>query len=268
MVTKALSGRNVWITGASSGIGLELSLLAAEAGARLTLFSSRKDALAEAARLCMVKGAASVHFEPVDLADIEAAASVSRSVLTSSGAPDYLILNAGVSQRSFAGETDLDVTKKILNLNFFAAVAMARTVLPSMVERGGGRIGVTTSVTGVFGAPLRSSYAASKHALKGYFESVSLEYARRNIKVTLAVPGYIRTQISRKSLAADGSSHGKMDGKQEKGMDPLTCASRYWKAVIRGKREVLIGRFELIMVHTYRYLPFLYHFLGTRISPV
>ncbi len=267
MKIQALSGRNVWITGASSGIGLEMSLLAAEAGAHLTLFSSRREALAEAARLCQVKGAASVFFEAVDLSEAESAAAVSRKVLESSGTPDYLILNAGISQRSPAALTDMAVVRKIMNLNFFAAVAMTREVLPSMAEKGFGRIGVTSSLTGVFGYPLRSAYAASKHALHGYFESVALEYASSGIKTTLAVLGPINTPISLNSLTGDGGRHGKMDANQEKGMDARICAEKYWNAVIRGRWETVIGGFKTIMLFFYRNLPFLYRFIGKRISP-
>lgn len=267
MNMKALSGRNVWITGASSGIGLELSLLAAEAGAHLTLFSSRREPLAEAARLCQVKGAASVYFETVDLSQSESAAVVSRKVLDSSGAPDYLILNAGISQRSLAAETDMAVVRKILNLNFLGAVAMAREVIPAMAEKRFGRIGITSSLTGVFGFPLRSAYAASKHALHGYFESVALEYSFSGIKTTMAVLGPIKTPISMNSLTGDGTRHGKMDANQDKGMDPRKCAEKYWNAVIRGRWEKVIGGYKTIILFFYRYLPVLYRFIGKRISP-
>ena len=267
MIFKALADKNVWITGASSGIGLEMALLASEAGARLVLFSSRKDPLAEAARLCLAKGAVSVHYEQVDLSDAEKAEAVALSTLEAMGAPEYLILNAGVSQRALAGETDLAVTRKILELNFLGAVAMARPLIPAMAEKGRGRIGVTSSLTGVFGYPMRSAYAASKHALHGYFESVALEYASAGIKTTIAIPGFIKTAVSVNSLSGDGSRHGQMDPNQEKGMDPRKCAAKYWKAVIRGRWEKVIGGFDTIMVFLYRRLPFLFRFIGKRISP-
>ena len=268
MKLKSLSGKTIWITGASSGIGLEMTLLAAGVGADLYLFSSRKEPLAEAARLSAIKGASSVHFEVVDLSDTEAAAVASEKALGMSGAPDFLILNAGVSQRSMAAETDLSVTRKILNLNFFGAVAVARTVLPAMIENGGGRIGVTSSLTGVFGFPLRSAYAASKHALHGYFESVGLEYTAAGIRVTMAVPGRIRTNIALSSLLGDGTKHGTQDPGLDKGIDPRLCAERYWKAVIRGKREKIIGGSETLMVFFYRYLPFIFRLIAGKASPV
>jgi short-subunit dehydrogenase len=264
---KSLRGKTVWITGASSGIGLELTLIAAASGANLNLFSSRNESLAEAARLSTMKGASSVHYEVVNLSDTAAATAAAEKALGESGAPDVLILNAGISQRALAADTELSVTKNIMDLNFLGAVAVARTVLPAMVKNGGGRIAVTTSLTGIFGFPLRSSYAASKHALKGYFESLGLEYASAGIKVTVAAPGRIRTDIALKSLQGDGSRHEKRDPGLEKGMDPALCAQKYWKAVLRGKRETVIGGSETLMVKFYRYLPFLFRLIATKTSP-
>jgi len=268
MNIRMLRDKTVWITGASSGIGLEMTRLAASAGAKLYLFSSRIKALEEAAGIAAAEGALSVRYEAVDLSDSDAAVEASLRALKKGGTPDYLILNAGISQRSMAAETDLSVTRNILELNFFGTVAMARTVLPFMMEHGGGHIAVTSSVTGEFGFPMRSAYAASKHALHGYFESVGLEYASEGILVTLVVPGRIRTAISINSLTADGGKHGKMDPGQKKGMDAALCAEKYWKAVIRGKHKVVIGGFDTIMVFLHRFLPGVFRAIAYRTSPV
>ena len=268
MNLKSLRGKTVWITGASTGIGFELALIAAAAGARLHLFSSGKDSLAKAAQLCTAKGAISVDYEAVDLSDTAMASTASQKVLSEGGVPDFLILNAGISQRSLAAETDLSVSKKIMNLNFFGSVAVARTVLPAMVENGGGSIGVTSSLTGIFGFPLRSSYAASKHALHGYFESLGLEYASAGIKVTMAVPGRIRTDIALNSLLGDGTRHESRDPGLEKGMDVALCAQKYWKAVLQGKREKVIGGSETLMVTFYRYLPAIFRIIVGKTSPL
>ena len=268
MNTSKLSGKRIWITGASSGIGLELALIAAEAGAHLHLFSSRRTPLADAARLCAAKGAASVLYDAVDLSLAEMALATGEKVMAENGVPHYLILNAGISQRSMAAETDFAVTRKIMELNFLAAAGMTRAVLPAMIENGGGHIGVTSSVTGVFGFPLRSAYAASKHALHGFFESVRLEYRLQGIDVTLAIPGRIRTDISLNSLEGDGRRHEKMDAGQQKGMDPQICARRYWRAVLRGREEVVIGGADTLMVTFHRYIPWLFNILARRVSPL
>ncbi len=267
MKTSPLKDKQVWITGASSGIGLEMSLLAAEAGAHLTLFSSQQDKLADAAQLCAAAGAASVRHEVIDLSNAEKAQKASAALLEGAPPPYYLILNAGVSQRAKAMETSLETARKIIDLNFFGAVAVSQAVLPAMAASGGGRIGYTSSFVGVFGFPMRSSYSASKHALHGYFESVALEYAEANIKCTAAIPGFIKTAVSVNALSGDGSRHGKMDGNQDKGMEPRKCAEQYWKAVINGRWDIVIGGIDKIMVFFYRRLRFVYRILGRRVSP-
>ena len=268
MKLKSLTGRSVWITGASSGIGLELAILAAEAGASVFLISSRKDALAEAARICGAHGAGPVHYRPMDLSDTRMAFSGTRSILEEQGTPEYLILNAGVSQRSLSGDTDTEVTRKIMDINFFGAVAVARAVLPAMVEAGGGRIGISSSLLGEFGFPLRSAYSASKKALHGYFETVGLEYASAGIRTTLVMPGRIRTLISMNALEADGRKHAKMDPGQQKGLDPRACARKYWRAVIRGRRETVIGGFDTVMIFLHRHLPWLFRIIAAKTNPL
>lgn len=268
MKLTALRGRSVWITGASSGIGLELASLAAEAGSSLILISSRETALREAARICEARGASSVKYRVIDLSDSQRTFNETQNLLREHGAPDYLILNAGVSQRALAGDTDLAVTRRIMDINFFGAVAAARALIPGMAEAGGGRIGVSSSIVGEFGFPLRSAYSAGKKALNGYFETVGLEYAKAGIRVTLVMPGRIRTPISINSLEADGRRHGVMDPGQAKGMDAGRCARKYWKAVIRGRREAIIGGMDTLMVFLHRCFPPLFRFIAGRSSPL
>jgi len=263
----ALRNNVVWITGASSGIGLEMALLAAQAGARLFLFSSRAETLEKAAKLCSAKGAMAVHFEAADLSDYNMAAEVAKKALELGGTPQVLILNAGISQRSFAIDTELAVTSKLMNLNFLGAVGMARVVLTPMIENGGGRIAVTSSLTGVFGFPLRSSYSASKHALHGYFESLELEYGALGIRVTLAVLGRIRTKIALRALKGDGTRYGNQDSALQMGMNPRRCAAKYWRAILKGRRFKVIGGLEVLMLFFNRYIPALFRLIARRIDP-
>lgn len=267
MKLTALRGRSIWITGASSGIGLELAALAAEAGASLILISSRKNALGEAARMCEARGASSVKYRVIDFSDGERTFTETENLVREHGAPDYLILNAGVSQRSAAGDTEPAVTRRIMDINFFGAAVAARAVIPAMLEAGGGGIGVSSSIVGEFGFPLRSAYSASKKALNGYFETAGLEYAKSGIRITLVMPGRIRTPISINSLEADGRRHGVMDPGQQKGMDPVRCARKYWRAVIQGRREAVIGGIDTLMVFIHRYCRPLFRLIALKANP-
>jgi dehydrogenase/reductase SDR family member 7B len=163
--------------------------------------------------------------------------------------------NAGVGQRSPAADTELHVTRRILDVNFLGPVALTRAVLPSMRARQNGHLVVVSSVLGTFGAKRRSSYAASKHALHGYFDSLRAELADEGIRVTLICPGYIRTPISEQALTADGTPHGRADPGQAGGMDPARCAARMVRAIEREQREVVIGGWETAGVWLKRWCP-------------
>ena len=136
-----------------------------------------------------------------------------------------------------------------------------------MIEKGGGIMAVTSSFAGKFGFPLRSSYSASKHALHGFFETLRLEYQKNNIRVTIACPGRINTDISIKALSKGGVAHGVMDKGQEKGMDVTKCAQQYIRAIEKNRKEVFIGKKDLVVVYLRQYFPFLFYKIIGKISP-
>lgn len=122
-----------------------------------------------------------------------------------------VVLWDGPHSRSPAEMTEIDVDKKLMAIDYFAPVALTKSVLPSMLERRKGHLVVTSSVQGRLAIPFRTSYAAAKHALHGYFESLRAEIADRDIGVTIVCPGYVRTELSKNAMTGDGSAHSKMD---------------------------------------------------------
>lgn len=255
----------VWITGASSGIGEQLAYACIKRGAKVILSSIDSSNLEKVRDRCIEMGGI-CYAHPFDLSDIEQVEKTATDVLEKYKAIDLLINNGGVSQRSTALETNPEVERKILETNFFSAVALTKKVLPAMIKNGGGNIAVTSSITGKFGFKLRSSYSASKHALQGYFESMRLELLDKNIYITIACPGQIKTGISRSALVKDGSIHGKMDEGQQTGMSVERCSEKYIRAIEKNRKEVLIGGKELTMVYLKRYLPFLFNRIVGRIK--
>jgi len=179
-----------------------------------------------------------------------------------------LINNGGISQRSWSWETSLEVDYRIMNINFFGAVILTKALLPSMIEQGGGYIAATSTITGKFGFPLRSAYSASKHAVQGFFETLGIELAPKNISVTVVMPGRVQTNISVHALTKDGSPHGEMDPGQSSGMAADVCAKRYLDAIYKRKHEALIGGKELMMVHIRRFFPGLFYRIAGKIKPV
>lgn len=247
----------VWITGASSGIGEALVYAFHREGARIILSSRSKNELERVWQNCM-KNREHLHVLPLDLAALDTLPEKARAAMNLNGLIDILINNGGVSQRACAVDTAFDVDERIMKVNFFGTVALTKAVLPEMLKRRSGHIVVVSSIMGKFGAPLRSAYAASKHALQGYFDSLRAEVHVHNIKVTLVCPGFIRTNVSFNALNGDGAPHGKMDKGQEKGMSADACARKILHAVAKNKEEIYPGGMEVAGVYAKRFFPYLF----------
>jgi dehydrogenase/reductase SDR family member 7B len=245
--------KRVWITGASSGIGEALAYAFADKGAHLILSARNEQELNRVSAACV--GAASVYIQPLDLSRHDTLQNIAESVLKKVGKIDILLNNGGISQRSLAHETTLEVDKKLMDVNYFGTVALTRAVLPNMLLHQLGHIVTITSLMGKFGAPLRSSYAASKHALHGFFDSLRAEIGDTPIQVTMICPGYVRTNISINALTAGGRAQGTMDDATDKGMAPEKLAEKILVAIEKGKLEAYFGGKEVIGVYLKRFVP-------------
>jgi len=250
----AFKDRVAWITGASSGIGEALAYALAERGGRLIISSRRESMLQKVKQSCNTDPG-NVFILPLDLEQHDSLEGKARQAIEAFGQIDYLFNNGGISQRSLAVETDISVVKRIMDINFTGSAALTKYVLPGMLERESGHIVVTSSVLGKFGTSLRSAYAASKHALQGYFESLRHEVASKNIKVTIVCPGFIHTDVSINALTADGTNYQKMAPGQKNGMMPDVFAEKLLKAVENNKEEVYIGGKEVMSIYLKRFVP-------------
>jgi short-subunit dehydrogenase len=245
--------QTVWITGASSGIGEGLAIAWSRRGVRVVLSARKVGELERVRGLCANPG---VHIvKPLDLTDGDAIRTVTAEVLRDVGAVDVLVHSGGVSQRSAAAETGIDIDRAIMELNYFGTIALTKAVLPSMLARKSGTIVPISSVIGYVGIPTRSAYAASKHALHGFFEALRAETAKDGIHVTMVVPGYVRTNVSQNALKADGTAYGVMDETHAKAMRPEVAAERIIDAVEARKAEVRVGGKETYAVLMRRFLP-------------
>lgn len=248
------TGKVVWITGASSGIGEATAYEFAKAGAKLVLSARRES------ELVRVKNSTGLAEEevmvlPMDVVEINTFGEKVGQVIARFGRIDVLYNNAGISQRGSVADSDFKVYRDILEINFFGVIALTRAVLPYMLKQNSGRIAVTSSVSGKLGTPMRSGYCASKHALHGFFDSLRAEVWKNNISVTLVCPGYIQTEISKNALAADGSKHGRMDQNQANGMPVEVAARKIFRAIAYNKEEVYMGGFEILGVYLKRFFP-------------
>jgi len=230
--------KNVWITGASSGIGAALAEAFAADGASLILSGRRREALdALAARLGgdhLV-----LPFETTDRAALPDAVAAAWGWR---GGVDILVNNAGVSQRSLAIDTAPEVYETIIDIDLVAPILLTQLNLPLMSARGAGHIVAISSVAGRLGPVLRTAYAAAKHGLIGYCDSLRAEVETAyGIKVTTVLPGSVRTQVAANALQGDGSPRGVSDANIEAGMDPAACARQILAAIAAGTRELVVA---------------------------
>ena len=177
----------------------------------------------------------------LDLTDLNALPDKVQQVLDIHGRIDILCNNAGISVRSNAIDTKIDVDIRIMHVNYFGTVALTKAVLPSMIKRKEGRILCIGSIQGKFGIPQRSAYAASKHALQAFCDSLRAEISENNVKVTLISPGYINTSLSLNALTGSGSAYGEMDAATAAGADPLETSQEILRAILSDKKDVILA---------------------------
>lgn len=256
----------IWITGASSGIGEEAAKQLYAKGGKLVL-SARS-----AEKLHALKNRLSTGDDilvlPLDLTQPHTFAEAVNQVMAHFGRVDILFNNAGVSQRSFVEETDVVVDRRLMEINYFGTIGLTKLVLPQMLKNGSGHFAVVTSIVGKFGFPVRSAYAASKHALHGFFESLYMELNKKGIGVTIIAPGPIQTNISMHALDGSGNPTGEMDAMQENGMPVNEAVSKMLKAIANKKPELILGGFkEKLGVKLKALLPGLFYKMASNQNP-
>ncbi len=240
----------IWITGASSGIGEALAKAYFKDGANLILSSRRAEALQEVKDKIEVDSPR-IKILPLDLTDSDSFPTKVEQAIALFGTVDVLVNNGGVSQRSLLEETKLETIRSLMEVNFFGSAGLTRALLPHMIAQKSGHIIVTSSVAGKMGTKYRTGYAASKHAVQGFFDSLRQEMYEHNIAVTLLCPGPIKTNITKNALTGDGTSFGKMGDLHKSAMDADEMVQRVWNRIYARKEEIIISglkeRFALIL---------------------
>ena len=262
-----MSFRNkvIWITGASSGIGKALAIELSNQNALLIISARNKNSLEIVKKSC--KSPKNVWIISLDLEKDATFNEITQRAVNVFGRIDVLVNNGGISQRSLATETHISVDKKIMEVNYVGTIALTKALLPHFIENKKGHFAVTTSMVGLIGTPLRSSYAASKHALHGFFDSLRAEVYDDNIAVTLICPGFVSTNISMNALTGDGTSQQKMDTATANGISPERFAKLMAKAIYSKKEEVYIAGFkEKLGVYVKRWFPRVFSIMIRKLS--
>lgn len=242
------SPQTIWITGASSGIGKALALGWAKQGAKLILSGRDRQRLDDVAAEVGNAGGEATLVLPFEVTDEAAMFSAVASALEWSGGIDVLVNNAGISQRSQAVHTSMQVYRDIVEIDLMAPIALTQAVLPHMVERGSGSLVFMSSIAGKVGVPLRTAYCAAKHGLVGYADALRAELSVKGVDVHVVTPGSVATNVSRNALNAEGTPRGVSDRAIENGIPADEVAATILRKMAAGTREILVAQgFELTM---------------------
>jgi len=259
------SDKTIWVTGASSGIGEGLANALDHENSTLVLSGRRQT---ELERVASGIRKAKVILAPFDITDRGAVEKAVAEVLAQTGHKlDILVNNAGISQRALAQESKIEVDELLMRVNYTSQVFLTKLLLPALLQSKSGQVVVISSVMGKLGTPYRSGYAASKHALHGYFNSLRAELHDTSVQVTLICPGFVRTPITMNALTGDGSPLNRMDKGTDGGIDPGLFAQKVLRAVSKRKNEAVIaGPKEKFGIFMNRFFPAVYAKLVTKIS--
>jgi dehydrogenase/reductase SDR family protein 7 len=230
----------VWITGASSGIGAEMARQVAAKGARVVLSARSEEGLLQVAKQLQLAPDQYLVL-PLDIAQYENIGSKVDAVIDKFGRIDLLFNNAGITQRSFCLDTPLEVYQQLMEVNVIGQIALTKAVLPTMQAQGSGHIAVTASVAGKVGAPLRTGYCATKHAVMGFFDALRAEVDQLNIQVTTVVPGFIKTDIASRVASVDGQAFTGDNSQIENGMPVEDCVATIVDGFENGAPEIHVG---------------------------
>lgn len=261
---KDFNNKTVWITGASSGIGKELAIQLAKAGASIILTARSVEKL-NAIKEGLPGNGHLVY--PMDLLKTEAIPASVDAILSKVGRIDILVNNAGISQRSLAKDTSMEVDRRIMELDYFSKVALTKSLLPHFIERQEGLIISISSVAGKIGTPMRTAYCAAKHALIGFMDALRAEVHADNIKVMVVTPGSVQTDISVNALEGDGKKHNVTDPMIANGIPVEKCVKKIIKGIKNETPELLIANGkEKLAVYARRFYPRLLFKIMTRLQ--
>jgi len=248
--------KKVWIVGASSGIGQALAIAINRLGGFVILSGRNKAALENTQNILQYPKQSGIL--PLDLTNLSLLEQAISQYESTFQKVDVLIHSGGISQRSLALDTTLDSTELIFKSNFLGQIPITQYVAKKMTQQQSGKIIIITSFTGKWGFYLRSSYAASKHALHGYYDSLRMEIENDGVQIHLVTPGFIATDISKNAIDSNGNATGEMDKNQSDGISPQLCAQQILKGIEREKKEFGVGGKELKALWIHQYFPNLF----------
>ena len=232
----------VIVTGASSGIGKALVYEFVRCGAKVAMASRNMEELQHMESELKAQG---YHVLAVqtDVTDERACQELVQKTREHFGRLDILVNNAGISMRAIFEELQLDVIRRVMDVNFWGTVNCTKYALPYLLETKGSVVGVI-SIAGFVGLPGRTGYAASKFAVRGFLNTLRVENLKKGLHVLIAAPGFTASNIRKVALASDGSQQGESPREEEKMMTAERCAQIIIRSIKKRKREIIMTLVE------------------------
>ncbi len=253
-----LSGKVIWITGASSGIGEATTYALAKEGCKLIISSRRLEEL-ERVRNNIKLADSDILVLPIDLEQYQHTDEWVKAVIAKFNRIDILINNGGISQKGYALATDSAVERKIMDINYFGNVALSKAVVKIMKQQKSGKIAIIASIIGKFGLPNLTTYSASKHALYGFYDSFRIELKKDNISILIVSPGFINTNVAINAVKGDGELANENSEAMENGMKTDVFARKFIKALKSNRNHKYIGKKELLTVPFKTFFPNIFY---------
>jgi short-subunit dehydrogenase len=242
--------KTVVITGATSGIGRALAIAFLQAGARVAVCGRRQASLDEMKKEC---NTADLHTFVADVGREEDCKAFINSTLEKFGKIDILVNNAGISMRALFKDTDVEVLKTLMDINFWGAVYCTKYALPSILTNKGTVVGVS-SIAGYRGLPGRTGYSASKFAMQGFLEALRTENLHTGVHVMWVCPGFTASNIRNTALDKTGHSQQETPLKEDRLMSAEEVAKHTLKAIAKRKRTLVLtsqGKFTVLLSKTF-----------------
>ncbi|HLG35702.1 MAG TPA: SDR family oxidoreductase [Bacteroidia bacterium] len=235
---KNFSGKVVIVTGASSGIGKACAIAFANAGADVVLASRNIDELKNIAQQISSLGVKAISIS-TDVSKESDCKNLIDETIKNFGRIDILINCAGISMRALLLDVQLDVLRKVMEINFWGTVYSTKFALPYLLQSKGSVVGVS-SIAGKTGLPGRTGYSSSKFAMEGFLQTVRIENLRKGLHVLVACPGFTASNIRNVALNASGEKQVESPRDENKMMQPEVVAEKILQAVIKRKRDLVL----------------------------
>jgi len=248
-----LKDKVVIVTGASSGIGRACAEAFALHGAKVVLCARNREMLDEV----LAEITEWRHEAITVMADVSREEDCKRLIdetIKHFGTIDVLINNAGLSMRALFEELDLDVIRKLMDVNFWGTVYCTKYALPHLLQSKGTVVGIS-SIAGKKGLPGRTGYSASKFAIEGFLQTLRIENLKKGLHVLVACPGFTASNIRNTALSSDGTSQGESPRDEKKMMQPKEVAEEIYKAVVKRKRDLILTTEGKLAVFLDKFFP-------------